>query len=68
MLNVRALLTGTMDTPAKFAAALLQHSHVAVVPGEAFGDADHVRLSYATDMDSIREGMRRIAEFAATLP
>ena len=32
----------------------------AIVPGVAFGSDDHVRFSYATSMDSIREGMDRL--------
>ena len=42
-------------------------SGVAVVPGNAFGAPDHIRLSYALSMEDIREGMKRIAAFAALL-
>jgi aspartate aminotransferase len=42
---------------------LLEREHVAVVPGEAFGAPGYVRLSYATSMDRIEEGLRRIARF-----
>ncbi len=41
---------------------LLKQAHVAVVPGEAFGGPDNVRLSYATSMERLEEGMRRITE------
>ena len=32
-----------------------------VVPGEAFGSPNHVRLSYALSMDAVRDGLERIA-------
>ncbi|MDQ6802003.1 MAG: pyridoxal phosphate-dependent aminotransferase [Acidobacteriota bacterium] len=43
-----------------FAQYLLDEARVAVVPGLAFGSDDHVRISYATSMDRLREGVRRI--------
>ena len=46
-----------------FSVKLLEKAHVAVVPGEAFGTTDHVRLSYATSMELLDKGIRRIAEF-----
>lgn len=42
---------------------LLIEARVAVVPGAVFGDDDHLRLSYATSMENIAEGMDRIEEF-----
>ena len=42
---------------------LLEEAHVAVVPGPAFGTQQHVRLSYATSLDQIDEGLRRMAAF-----
>ena len=46
---------------------LLKEAHVAVVPGEAFGTPEHVRISFATSMDRIEEGCRRIREALARL-
>jgi aspartate aminotransferase len=46
-----------------FAAALLEQSHVAVVPGNDSGFDTHVRLSFATSMEQIDKGIDRIAEF-----
>jgi aspartate/methionine/tyrosine aminotransferase len=46
---------------------LLKHAHVAVVPGEPFGGPDHIRLSYATSMERLEEGMRRITDALAKL-
>jgi aspartate aminotransferase len=39
---------------------LLEEGGVAVVPGSAFGNDRHIRLSYATSMKNIEEGVRRI--------
>jgi aspartate aminotransferase len=39
---------------------LLDTAKVAIVPGVAFGADDYIRLSYATDDDSINEGLDRI--------
>lgn len=46
-----------------WATALLEEAQVAVVPGSGFGAPDHIRLSYATSMENIEEGMRRIQDF-----
>jgi len=48
----------------KIANHLLEEAKVAVVPGEAFGEGGrgHIRISYATDMETIEEGIRRIEE------
>ena len=43
-----------------FANYLLDEVHVAVVPGSAFGADGYVRLSYATSMERIQEGVRRL--------
>jgi aspartate aminotransferase len=42
---------------------LLAESHVAVVPGEAFGTDSHVRISYATSMAELERGLDRIHQF-----
>ena len=46
---------------------LLETGHVATVGGDAFGDPDCVRMSYATSDDNIREAMKRIKETLALL-
>src|SRR5262249_25944281 len=43
-----------------FANFLLDEARVAVVPGGAFGNDDHVRISYATSMERLQEGVRRM--------
>lgn len=50
-----------------FAEALLGGAKVAVVPGTPFGEPAFVRLSYATDETSLREGCNRIVEFVNRL-
>ncbi len=50
---------------AGFCDRLLAEAHVAAVPGDAFGADRCVRFSFATRTDRIREGVRRIAEWAA---
>ncbi|MCK5216066.1 MAG: pyridoxal phosphate-dependent aminotransferase [Candidatus Omnitrophica bacterium] len=42
---------------------LLNEAKVAVVPGAAFGSDNNLRLSYASSMDNIKEGLDRIEEF-----
>jgi len=48
---------------ADFSSKLLDEKKVAVVPGVAFGNDSHIRLSYATSMKNIEEGIKRIKEF-----
>jgi len=47
----------------QFAEQLLGQAHVAVVPGEAFGTNNHIRLSYATSMAELSRGLDRIDQF-----
>ncbi|MBN2430589.1 MAG: aminotransferase class I/II-fold pyridoxal phosphate-dependent enzyme [Acidobacteria bacterium] len=46
---------------------LLKEAAVAVVPGSAFGADENIRLSYATSMDNIEEGLDRIVDAMARL-
>ena len=52
-----------------FAMRFLEEKGVAVVPGDAFGKcgAGFLRCAYATSMDNIREGMKRMGEFVAEI-
>jgi aspartate aminotransferase len=43
-----------------FASRLLDEAKVAVIPGIAFGSDKHIRISYATSMEEIKDGMERI--------
>jgi aspartate aminotransferase len=46
-----------------FCKELLQEVGVAVVPGIGFGSEGYFRFSFATDISTIREGIRRIEKF-----
>jgi aspartate aminotransferase len=65
--NVSARLGTGPDALAKdsaeLATLLLEKAHVALVPGEAFGAPGYLRLSYATSIERIDEGLRRISRF-----
>lgn len=50
-----------------FAMYLLEKGHVATVAGDAFGDPDCFRMSYATSDENIREALRRIKEVTSRL-
>jgi len=60
--NVSGCFGGEIESGEACARFLLERAGVAVVPGEAFGSSEHIRLSYATSLDRIGEGMDRIAE------
>ena len=51
----------------EFIEYLLDVANVATVPGAAFGSDDHIRLSYATSLKNIEEGVRRIKDAVAKL-
>ena len=72
MVNISALIgkaiNGQVITGSTtFSDILLKEARVAVTPGEAFGADDHVRVSYATSQENIREGFKRIGEFVEKL-
>jgi aspartate aminotransferase len=50
-----------------FTNRLLEEKFVAVVPGSEFGVPGYIRLSYATSLDQIEEGLSRIKEFCSNL-
>ena len=64
--NISALLGRTADgkklaSPCDLADYLLEEAKVAVVPGEDFGSKEHIRFSYATALEDIEKGCKRIA-------
>lgn len=59
----KTLMGKTIKSGLEFCTHLLDTVHVAAVPGAAFGSDNHVRLSYATSEENIREALQRIAEF-----
>jgi aspartate aminotransferase len=44
---------------------LLEEAHVATVTGDAFGDPNCIRISYAASEDQIKEAMKRIKTLLA---
>ena len=60
-------IAGTGMKAADFATKLLRNYHVGLVPGTGFGPdcENYVRISYATSMENICEGIRRIGRFVA---
>jgi len=62
-------VSGTGLTGREFALQLLGSEKVAVVPGRAFGECgnSHIRCSYATSMENLRESMIRIERFVKGL-
>jgi aspartate aminotransferase len=54
-------------TSADLALYLLENAGVALVPGDAFGDDDYIRLSYATSMENLKKGVERIRDAISRL-
>jgi aspartate aminotransferase len=52
-----------LRTPMDFAEQLLEKEKVAVVPGEAFGTNEHIRISYAASMEDLSRGLDRLHRF-----
>jgi aspartate aminotransferase len=64
--NISAFLgKGGIKTATELATRLLHE--VVTVPGEAFGTAEHIRISYPVTKQNIDEGTRRMGEFLARL-
>jgi aspartate aminotransferase len=67
-LDISALLTPDgIRTSAEFADRLLHEAHVALTPGEAFEAPGFLRISYATSLAQLEEGVSRIRAFIARL-
>ena len=62
--DVRGCLNGDLKTSADFAQRLLEEEQTVVTDGAAFGAEGYVRMSYATSMAQIQEGVKRIKRFA----
>jgi aspartate aminotransferase len=66
--NVSAFIgKGGIKSASDLAAKLLSEAHVVVVPGEAFGTDEHIRISYAVSSDVIDLGVERMREYFAAL-
>jgi aspartate aminotransferase len=72
MVNISNLLgkklsNRTIENSLNFSEILLEEEKVAVIPGSAFGVDNYVRLSYATSLDNIKNGLDRIERFVDKL-
>jgi aspartate aminotransferase len=63
--NVSVAFKGGITNAFQFSEKLLAEELVAVVPGEAFGTTEHVRISYATSMKELERGLDRMQKFIA---
>ena len=61
--NVSVGFRGGISSALQFSERLLAEEYVAVVPGEAFGTNEHVRISYATSLNELARGLDRIERF-----
>src|ERR1700730_516921 len=58
--NISVGFRNGITSALQFSEKLLSEAHVAVVPGEAFGTTEHVRISYATWMKGLERGVDRV--------
>jgi aspartate aminotransferase len=73
--NISAFLSGggksagnaPMRSAADIAGRLLREAGVVVVPGEAFGTDEHIRVSYPTTLAALDKGLERMRKFFASL-
>jgi aspartate aminotransferase len=65
--DVSRFFNEKIQNSVELARYLLEEAHVAVVPGAAFGADGHVRISYATSLEQLREGLKRFREGLAAL-
>ncbi|MFH1837362.1 MAG: pyridoxal phosphate-dependent aminotransferase [Candidatus Omnitrophota bacterium] len=56
-------ISGTGMDSFGFAEKILKEKKVAVIPGGPFGDDGAIRISFATDMDTLEKGAKRIKDF-----
>ncbi|MBU3195383.1 pyridoxal phosphate-dependent aminotransferase [Clostridium algidicarnis] len=68
MINIEDLLNKKINNEVikdslDFSRLLLEQERVAVIPGDAFGVSNYIRLSYATSLDNINKGLDRIEAF-----
>jgi aspartate aminotransferase len=60
-------ISKTGMTSLEFCDAFLEQQQVAVIPGIAFGADDHIRLSYATDLGTIKKAVERLDKFVRSI-
>jgi len=62
--DIRGCLKKDLKTSGDFAQRLLEEEHTVVTDGAGFGAEGYIRISYATSMAQIQEGIQRIKRFA----
>jgi aspartate aminotransferase len=62
--DVRGCLQGRLNTSEDFANELLEKEHTVVTDGAGFGADGFIRISYATSLDRLQEGVERIKRVA----
>ncbi|MBU3174806.1 pyridoxal phosphate-dependent aminotransferase [Clostridium estertheticum] len=72
MVNISNILNKLIDGKVikdsiSFSKLLLEKEKVAVIPGIAFGADNFIRLSYATSMENIKQGLDRIERFVSNI-
>ena len=65
--SVRECLRGELKSSADFASRLLTEEHTVVTDGAGFGAEGYLRISYATSMEQLVEGITRIRRFVERL-
>jgi aspartate aminotransferase len=65
--DVRGCLKGEVKTSADFTERLLKQEQTVVTDGAGFGADGYIRISYATSLDRLKEGVRRIRRVAESL-
>src|SRR5258706_1449311 len=63
--DVRGCLKGKLRTSAEFVNELLEQEQTVVTDGAGFGADGYIRISYATSLDRLREGVKRIRRVIA---
>jgi aspartate aminotransferase len=63
----KSLIGQPVETVDRLAEMLLEHAHIAVVPGSAFGSDHHIRISYAIPTDQITTGFTSLQRFVHSL-
>jgi aspartate aminotransferase len=68
--NISGVLTRNpkIATSAAFAQYLIETAYLVLTPGSAFGCEGYARISYATDYETLQQGVARLAEAIAQLP
>lgn len=62
-IDIKKCFNNEIKNSLDFASKLLKDENVVVIPGDAFGNSEFIRLSYATSEENIVKGLERIKNF-----